>query len=173
MRLSNEAEPDEYCSVIDEKDKILSNAAPTAATKTPQFPNSSAKCQACGMFNHTRKFCAFKNHELANRTTHQWDYSPRGKLWATHHKPCLTIGYALPGHQSIQHSDRNYPKPNPYAKSNSQTNSSNGKYRQYNNNGEIPFSSRKKTTGWSSAIGNRMVALTVETKWSRQLQQES
>jgi hypothetical protein len=134
MRLSNEAGPDEYCSVIDEKDKILSNAAPTAAVKTPQFPNSSAKCQACGMFNHTRKFCAFKNHELANRTTHQWDYSPRGKLWATHHKPCLTIGYALPGHQPIQHSDGNYPKPNPYAKSNSQTNSSNGKYRQYNNN---------------------------------------
>jgi hypothetical protein len=90
--------------------------------------------QACGMLNHTRKTCAFKNHELANRTTHEWDYSLRGKLWATHHKPCLTIGYALPGHQPIQHSDGHHPKPNPYAKSYSQTNSSNRKYRQNNNN---------------------------------------
>jgi hypothetical protein len=45
IRLSNEAGPDEYCPVIDEKDKILSNAAPTVATKTPAtLPNSSAKC---------------------------------------------------------------------------------------------------------------------------------
>jgi hypothetical protein len=91
------------------------------------------------MLNHTRninvfKPHTFKNHELANRTTHQWDYSPRGKLWATHNKPCLTIGYALPGHQPITHADGHYPKPNPYAKSYSQTNSSNGKCRQTNNN---------------------------------------
>jgi hypothetical protein len=119
-RLSNEAGPDEYCSVIDEKDKILNNAAPTVAAKPPHFPNSSANCQAC-MLIHTHKTCAFKNHEPVNRTTHQWDYSPRGKLWATHHKPCLAIGYALPGHQPIQHSDGHYPTPNPYAKSYSQT----------------------------------------------------
>jgi hypothetical protein len=133
MHLSNEA--DEYCYVIDEKDKILRNAGPTVGAKATTVPNyNSAKCQACGMLNHTRKTCAFNNHELANRTTYQWDYSPRGKLWATHNKPCLTIGYTIPGHQPIRHSDGHYPKPNPYAKSYSQTNSSNGKYRQNNNN---------------------------------------
>jgi hypothetical protein len=80
--------------VIDGKDKILSNAAPTVAAKSDNpFPNSSAKYQACGMLNHTRKTCAFKSHELANRTSHQWDYSPRGNLWATHNNSCLTIGY--------------------------------------------------------------------------------
>jgi hypothetical protein len=35
IRLSNEAGPDEYCSVIDEKDEVLSNAAPKSRWFTP------------------------------------------------------------------------------------------------------------------------------------------
>jgi hypothetical protein len=69
MRLSNEAGPDEFCSVIDEKDKILSNAAPTVPARPAYISSLIAKCQACGMTNHNRKHCAFKHHDLANNTS--------------------------------------------------------------------------------------------------------
>jgi hypothetical protein len=95
------------------------------------------KCQACGMTNHARKQCAFKHHELVNNTSLPWDNSPKGKMWASHGKSHLTIGYAIPGHPAIQHSDGIYPKPNPYAKSHYQSNSSTGRYRQDNYNRDL------------------------------------
>jgi hypothetical protein len=104
MRLSNEAGPDEYCSVIDEKDKILSNAAPTVPVRPAYLSNIIAKCQACGMTNHNRKHCAFKHHDLANNTSQPWDHSPKGKLWAESGKPCFTLNFALPGHDPVRQS---------------------------------------------------------------------
>jgi hypothetical protein len=130
IRLSNEAGPDEYCSVIDDKDKVLSNAAPKSRGYTPLI----IKCQACGMTNHARKQCAFKHHELANNTSLPWDNSTKRKKGASHGKSHLTIGYTIPGYPAIQHSDGIYPKPNPYAKSHYQSNSSTGRYRQDNTN---------------------------------------
>jgi Reverse transcriptase (RNA-dependent DNA polymerase) len=85
------------------------------------------------MRNHARKNCAFKRHELAN-TNSTWDGSTKGKLWASHGKPHLTIGYAIPGYAAIQHSDGVYPKANPYAKQHYLSNSSTGTNRQNNYN---------------------------------------
>jgi hypothetical protein len=107
-----------------------SNAAPKSRGYTPLI----IKCQAYGMTNHARKQCASKHHELANNTSQPWDHSTRGKMWASHGKSHLTIGYAIPGCPAIQHSDGIYPKPNPYAKSHYQSNSSNLRYRQGNTN---------------------------------------
>jgi hypothetical protein len=55
-------------------------------------------------------------------------------MWASHGKSHLTIGYTIPGYPAIQHSDGIYPKPNPYAKSHYQSNSSTGRYWQDNTN---------------------------------------